>query len=225
MNVCLFALWKIFLLFCRCPIFVYLLLSFFTVADQQLQQHKQSSLLSQDLHIGQLHHMRIICISLQRDNHTSTSPLSFLQARCPSCRPNNRVKVNQIQGISRLVCEIVHCRKFGLTFTGCQDLRSTGLWWILDQIFYSGHLAYFLSECNVTGMAKRYIARSCTRKATNHFWATVYKTVCSMLSIRCLSCPVLSCVTLVYCDRTVWWSKMKLRMQVGLGPGHIVLDG
>ena len=45
-----------------------------------------------------------------------------------------------------------------------------------------------------------------------------------MLSDRCLS--VLSClsVTLVYCGQTVGWIKMKVGMQVGLGPGHIVLD-
>jgi len=29
---------------------------------------------------------------LQTDNHASTSPLSFLQAGCPSCRPANSVK-------------------------------------------------------------------------------------------------------------------------------------
>jgi len=50
-----------------------------------------------------------------------------------------------------------------------------------------------------------------------------------MLSDRCLSVcqsvlPVLS-VTLVYCGQTVGWIKMKLGMEVGLGPGHIVLDG
>jgi len=28
-----------------------------------------------------------VCTSLQTDNHASTSPLSFLQAGCPSCRP------------------------------------------------------------------------------------------------------------------------------------------
>ena len=32
-------------------------------------------------------------------------------------------------------------------------------------------------------------------------------------------------VTLVYCGQTDGWIKMKLGMQVGLGPGHIVLDG
>ena len=37
-------------------------------------------------------------------------------------------------------------------------------------------------------------------------------------------CPVLS-VTLVYCGQTVGWIKMKLGMQVGLSPGHTVLDG
>ena len=49
-----------------------------------------------------------------------------------------------------------------------------------------------------------------------------------MLSDRCLSvclsCPVLS-VTLVYCGQTVRQIKMKLGTHVGLGPGHIVLDG
>jgi len=33
-----------------------------------------------------------VCTSLQTDNHTSTPPLSFLQARCPSCHPTNSVK-------------------------------------------------------------------------------------------------------------------------------------
>jgi len=45
-----------------------------------------------------------------------------------------------------------------------------------------------------------------------------------MLSDRCLSvCPVLS-VTLVYYGQKVERIKMKLVMQVGLGPGEIVLD-
>ena len=32
-------------------------------------------------------------------------------------------------------------------------------------------------------------------------------------------------VTLVYCGQTVGWIRMKLGMQVSLGPDHIVLDG
>jgi len=39
----------------------------------------------------QLNHMQV-CISLETDNHASTSPISFLQAGCPSCRPTNSVK-------------------------------------------------------------------------------------------------------------------------------------
>jgi len=39
----------------------------------------------------QLDHMQI-CTSLQTDNHASTPPLTFLQARCPSCSPTNSVK-------------------------------------------------------------------------------------------------------------------------------------
>jgi len=59
------------------------------------------------------------------------------------------------------------------------------------------------------------------------YWATVCKTVRPMLSDRCLSChvcPVLS-VTFVHCGQTVGQIKMKLGTRVGLGPGHIVLDG
>jgi len=32
------------------------------------------------------------CTCLQTNNHASTPPLSFLQARCPSCRPTNSIK-------------------------------------------------------------------------------------------------------------------------------------
>jgi len=39
----------------------------------------------------QLGHMQV-CTSVQTDNHASNPPLSFLQARCPSCRPTNSVK-------------------------------------------------------------------------------------------------------------------------------------
>jgi len=39
----------------------------------------------------QLGHMQI-CTSFQTDNYASTSPLSFLQAGCPFCRPTNSVK-------------------------------------------------------------------------------------------------------------------------------------
>ena len=42
----------------------------------------------------QLDHMQV-CTSLQTDNHTSTSPLSFLQAVCPSCHPTNSVKAEK----------------------------------------------------------------------------------------------------------------------------------
>jgi len=33
-----------------------------------------------------------VCTSVQTDNHASTSPLGFLQAGYPSCRPTNSVK-------------------------------------------------------------------------------------------------------------------------------------
>jgi len=45
--------------------------------------------------------------------------------------------------------------------------------------------------------------------------------VCPMLSDYLSVLPV----TLMYCGQMVGWINMKLGMQVGLGPGHIVLDG
>ena len=54
------------------------------------------------------------------------------------------------------------------------------------------------------------------------FWEEVKRFALCYQTVVCLS--VLS-VTLMYCGQTVGWIKMKLGMQVGLGPGHIVLDG
>ena len=45
-----------------------------------------------------------------------------------------------------------------------------------------------------------------------------------MLSHRCPVLSVLS-VRLVNCGQTVGWIKMKLGEQIGLGPGHTMLDG
>jgi len=48
-------------------------------------------------------------------------------------------------------------------------------------------------------------------------FALCYRTVLC-LSL-CLS------VTFVHCSQTVEWIRMPLGMEIGLGPGHIVLDG
>ena len=44
----------------------------------------------------QLGHMQV-CTLLQTDNHTSTPPLCFLHAGCPSCCPTNSVKALKAQ--------------------------------------------------------------------------------------------------------------------------------
>ena len=53
-------------------------------------------LLKQWVAVASARHMQV-CTSLQTDNHTSTSPLSFLQTRCPSCCPTNSVKALKAQ--------------------------------------------------------------------------------------------------------------------------------
>ena len=54
----------------------------------------------------QLGHMQV-CTSLQTDNHASTSPLSFLQAGCPSCRPTNSVKALKALGLSTEIYKFI----------------------------------------------------------------------------------------------------------------------
>ena len=56
-----------------------------------------------------------------------------------------------------------------------------------------------------------------------HYWPTVCKNG-SPYAIRPLTLVCLS-VTLVHCGQTVGWIKMKLGMEVGLGPGHTAADG
>jgi len=51
------------------------------------------------------------------------------------------------------------------------------------------------------------------------------KMVRPMLSDHCPVCLSCLSVTFVHCGQTVGLIKMKLGMRVGLGPGHIMLDG
>ena len=44
-------------------------------------------------------------------------------------------------------------------------------------------------------------------------------------SDHCPVCPSVLSVMLVYCGQTVGWIKMKLLMEVGLGPDHTVRWG
>jgi len=62
---------------------------------------------------------------LAPDNHVSTSPLSFLQARCPSCHPTNSVKALKAKArpVSKQIIEVtVECRMLQLrSCCKCQD--------------------------------------------------------------------------------------------------------
>ena len=63
----------------------------------------------------QLGHMQV-CTSLQTDNHTSTPPLSFLQAGCPSCHPTNSIKSTE----GHCTFNEKHCRPF--TVYKCENM-------------------------------------------------------------------------------------------------------
>jgi len=56
----------------------------------------------------QLGHMQV-CTLLQTDNHAITSPLSFLQAGCPSCRPTNSIKSLKAKKCHKKVRYYIRC--------------------------------------------------------------------------------------------------------------------
>ena len=64
----------------------------------------------------QMGHMQV-CTSLQTDNHASTSPLSFLQAGCPSCRPTNSVKALKAGQWKETVKTVKNRQKLQTSFT------------------------------------------------------------------------------------------------------------
>ena len=70
----------------------------------------------------QLGHMQV-CTSLQTDNHASTSPLSFLQAGRPSCRPTNSVKALKAFFTYKVAAKINWHRYQRLTATLCMHRR------------------------------------------------------------------------------------------------------
>jgi len=79
------------------------------------------------------------------------------------------------------------------------------------------HLAFYAVSCSITVYlftAKPHQG-NCGRPFVKRF-ALCYRTVV------CLSVYL---VTLVHCGQTVGWMEMPLGMEVGLGPGDIVLDG
>jgi len=64
----------------------------------------------------QLGHMQV-CTSLQTDNHTSTPPLKFLQAGCPSCRPTNSIKeLKAFKKTAIIILAISNRNSFGVLF-------------------------------------------------------------------------------------------------------------
>jgi len=46
-----------------------------------------------------------VCTLLQTDNYASTTPLSFLQAGCPSCRQTNSVIALKAQQLNELITQ------------------------------------------------------------------------------------------------------------------------
>jgi len=65
----------------------------------------------------QLGHMQV-CNSLQTDNNASTSPLSFLQAGCPSCCPTNSIKALKADEVIYTTIKIAVSSSTSVTMSG-----------------------------------------------------------------------------------------------------------
>jgi len=85
-----------------------LVITFFRSINQEMSNISSSSFEFQEISSSYRHSTNLewqwhqlgrmqVCTSLQRHNHASTPPLSFLQAGCPSCRPTNSVKALKAQ--------------------------------------------------------------------------------------------------------------------------------
>ena len=87
----------------------------------------------------QLGHMQV-CTSLQTDNHANTSPLSFLQAGCPSCRPTNSVKA-----LKACVVVVIIVLLITVTQKRCKVLQTAHLSASLRFLHCTGHSETFLA--------------------------------------------------------------------------------
>jgi len=160
---------------------------------------------------------RLLILNIFCDTLSNTSSIDKFGS-CLFCQRNVSNKHNQ-------KCNLI---AFGSTINDYRNPKKTTHVTLVAFADFINH--YLSSDCHDFHISDRFqCAESNGAKGGKRqiwayvtFWATVCKTVRPMLSDRCLS--VLS-VTLVYCGRMVGRNKMKLGMQVGLGPGHIVLDG
>jgi len=101
-------------------------------------------------------------------------------------------------------------------------IRCAAFTWTVTEKRHSWH--YVLEKCTKIHIIVFHLTIHIINSFYS-FWVTVCKTVQPMLSDSCLSC-LFVCLRR-WCTvhgETVGWIKMNLGMQVGLGPGHIVLD-
>jgi len=75
------------------------------------------------------------------------------------------------------------------------------------------------------GSVSKFVGATPSEYFPVNFWRPFIKRFALCSCYRSAVCLSVLSVTLVYCGQTVGRIKMKLGMQVGLVPGHIVLDG
>ena len=75
-----------------------------------------------------------VCTSLPTDNYASTQPLSFLQARCPSCCPTNSVKALKARALKARALKARHI------ILHYENLLAIIAW--IDWIFSTGQMTF-----------------------------------------------------------------------------------
>jgi len=81
-----------------------------------------------------------VCTLLQTDNHTSTSPLCFLQAGCPSCHQTNSVKAQKAIYLNGNQHE---------TFYATRAVNGTWSVWLSTRLQCSTHVTVQKTQCKV----------------------------------------------------------------------------
>jgi len=104
----------------------------------------------------QLAHMQV-CTLLQTDNHTSTPPLSFLQAGCPSCRPTNSVKA------LKATYSVMKKKRKGCGGKDLQKRKVLSLEWKSEWVTENvGNAQEFVSSSIGQGTAESRLRASCS---------------------------------------------------------------
>jgi len=140
-----------------------------------------------------------VCTSLQTDNHASTSPLGFLQAGCPSCRPTNSVRalkaliVHKVQYKNKSKCklQLLHCMMLNIKVERLKCYRSkkikTEKLRNTNMLFILMYDHWWLMLCQSTG-ERCWSLALCGLRGVMRSWSDFWFLCCIYCLLVCIVC-------------------------------------